>query len=170
MDAAKPKYCVAPTECLGSIHSPTGGPTYELKYDAASVLARLENGNPIQLIVAADLNEIETKQLINEVAAQLKVKASDVKADIKSARNQQRTERARERDERRLAARSDPRPQLTAPYENAPWIPQMENVNEALGKTAQPPTRDVDGNSMQVRERSGHGLHAFSSANEDEDV
>ena len=148
-----------------------GRTTYELRYDAESVRTRLASHDPVQLILAAELDEIQTKQIINEVADQLGVKAADVKATIKSARKQRMHELAKERDARRLAARSDPRPQLTAPYENAPWIPQMGIIEEALGGVTRPPTRDADGSVMQTRQRRVRGLHAFNSttANEESD-
>jgi hypothetical protein len=91
-----------------------------------------------------------------------------IAAKLKTAKKEQTRQYYAERRERLLAERNDPRPQLTAPYENAPWIPQMGIINEALSKPPQPPTRDADGNMTQIRKRCVRGLHAFNSANEEE--
>jgi hypothetical protein len=72
---------------------------------------------------------------------------------------------------RRLAERRDPRPQIDTPAPDAPWLPQMDILNEVLARSSapEPPARDIDGVITQTCKRRVPDTHAFGvqSANAD---
>ena len=47
---------------------------------------------------------------------------------------------------------------------NAPWLPQMQVLNEVLGASTalEPPMRDIDGVVTQVRVRRVPNMHALT--------
>ena len=63
-----------------------GRTIYQLKYDAAAVRARLDKGDGVELIIAADLDPVEEKQLIDEIARRDRVSVKAVAAKLKAAR------------------------------------------------------------------------------------
>jgi hypothetical protein len=70
------------------------------------------------------------------------------------------------------AARTDPRPHIPNPAEEAPWIDQMGALNELLQDVPEllPPKRDIDNEMMRVKEVPIPNTHAFTqdSANNDQ--
>ena len=66
---------------------------------------------------------------------------------LEAAQQQRPRERAKEERGRRFAARRDPRPHIRAPGADAAWLPEMDVLNDVIGKVAaaRPPTRDIDG-------------------------
>ena len=100
----------------------------------------------IRCALTAELSAVETKLLTNEVARRSGVGVKVVEASLKAARQEQRERRAEEAHQRRLAERTDPRPQLPAPPSDAPWMPEMDAINEVLSRSsaALPPMRDID--------------------------
>ena len=64
------------------------------------------------------------------------------------------------------ARRQDPRPQIRSPFPDEPWLPQMEVLNEVIGKVtaARPPARDIDGDAMRVRKLPVPNMHAFTQS------
>jgi hypothetical protein len=157
-----------------------GRSAYELKHDAGSVEAALRRGEPkeaaakfVQLLLVADLAPDEEQSLRDLVCSLSGVKARPLAAKIKAARQEQSQKRAEAERQRRAAERTDPRPQLWVPPPDAPWIPQMQVLNDVLGKSTEPepPMRDIDGVVTLVRVRRVPNMHTLTplGAN-DEDV
>jgi hypothetical protein len=66
------------------IHSFAHGRTiYQLKYDASAVRARLDKGDGVELILAAELDPVEEKQLVDEIARRDRVSVKVVAAKLK---------------------------------------------------------------------------------------
>lgn len=148
-----------------------GRTTYELRYNSSAVRVRLgEARDPVQLLLAAYLDAVEEKELIHEIAQHLKVGVRAVEAKLKAARSEAAKKAARETLERRLAERTDPRPQLAAPPGDAPWLPAVTSIDEVLSSAAAPPPRNARGIVARVRQRPVLGMHSFTSktANEEE--
>jgi hypothetical protein len=144
-----------------------GGATYELKYDARAVRTRIERADHpidafIKLALAAELDEIETKQFTDEVAKRAGVSVRAVTAKLKSAKNEQTSRHIEEMCERRLAERDDPRPQIPNPAADAPWLEQMNTINEVMALPRRP-RRNVDGTATKMRKYPVPNTHAFTS-------
>ena len=154
------------------IHSYAHGRTiYELRYDANAVRARFADArDPTQLLLAAYLDMVEEKQLVHEIAQHLKVGVRAIEAKLKAARSEAAKRVAKESRERRLAERTDPRPQLYAPPSDAPWLPAVTSIDEVLVPHSASPARNAQGIVARVRQRPVLGMHAFTSktANEEE--
>jgi hypothetical protein len=153
-----------------------GRTTYELKFDARAMRSAINQAHDpvdtfIKLALAADLNEVEKKQLLDDVALRAGVGIRTVTAELKSARRHQAQELIRELRERRLAERTDPRPQIPNPSIDAPWLPQIQNVNEVLSRAPRPRRlrRDIDTQVAQTRKFPVPGTHAFTSSNPEEE-
>jgi hypothetical protein len=154
-----------------------GRTTYQLKYDARAVSARLaQTPDPVaavcRLALSAELTEVEKKQLIAEVARRApQVGVRVITAQLKAALVEQDQRRAAEAKERRLAQRTDPRPQLPRPPADEPITQIMATVNEVLGKP--PPRqrlrRDVDGATARRRRWPVPDMHPFTTANPEDD-
>jgi hypothetical protein len=60
------------------------------------------------------------------------------------------------------------------PANDAPWLPQMDVLNEVIGGStaAYPPARDIDGVAAFTSRIAVPNTHAFTSdsANSDEDI
>ena len=69
------------------------------------------------------------------------------------------------------AIRQDPRPRIHAPLLDAPWLPEIEVLNEIIGavEATMPPSRDIDDDAIWVRKLAIPGAHAFTNANEPEE-
>jgi hypothetical protein len=52
---------------------------------------------------------------------------------------------------------------IAVPADDAPWLPQVGLIEDALAQSAKksPPSRDVDGTSARVKLRRVSGAHAF---------
>ena len=52
---------------------------------------------------------------------------------------------------------------IEVPRFDAPWLPQVETINEVLGSSTapEPPTRDIDGAMACARKLALPGMHAF---------
>jgi hypothetical protein len=154
------------------IHSFSHGKgMYRLRYDAAFLRSAMETSpDPVetlaQMVIVAELDDVELDLLIKDAAAQAKVGVKVVKAKVKAAQKANEQRIARDAKERRLAERSDPRPQIPCPPNNAPWLPEMQNVNEVLAH-ASPKVqtrRDVDCGVTRGRKWRVPKTHQFSSA------
>lgn len=148
-----------------------GRTTYELRYDASAVRARLgEARDPVQLLLVAYLDAVEEKELVHAIAQHLKVGVRAVEAKLKAARSEIAQKAARETRERRLAGRTDPRARLYVPPSDAPWLPAVTSIDEVLSSAATPPPRNARGIVARVRPRPVLGMHSFTSktANEEE--
>jgi hypothetical protein len=146
------------------IHSFAHGRTvYSLRFDVDAVRAAvLGAANPsamvetlIELAAVADLNATELEELL-ELAANRSGRGKRARAAAIKAEQKHRDEqRKREEQEKRFAERRDPRPMLIAPAADDPWLPQMEALNEVLGRgqtsASMPPTRDTNGVAARAR-------------------
>ena len=54
---------------------------------------------------------------------------------------------------RRLAERQNSRPLIEVPPFDAPWLPQVQTINDVLGPStaSEPPARDIDGVASRAR-------------------
>jgi hypothetical protein len=149
-----------------------GRTTYELKFDARSIrLAINQSSDPVETFIkhalAGDLNKVEEKQLLDDVALRAGVGVRIVTAELKSARWQREQELSQERRSRRLAERTDPRPQILNPAIDAPWLPIAQTLDSVLGVSpaAKPPTRNIDSVVTQARKLAVPNTHAFTNSN-----
>jgi hypothetical protein len=149
-----------------------GGITYQLRYDYRAVRTRIEHEREpidalVRLALSAELDEVETKKLIDYVAkrAGAGVGVREVAAKLKTAKEERGCRRAAEMHERRLAERNDPRPMIKAPMSDAPFLPQMKVLGEVFGKStaAQPPARDIDGVIARACKIKITNTHAFTA-------
>jgi hypothetical protein len=154
------------------IHSFAHGRTiYELKFDLRAVRTKLEQAPDdavlalfIELTVKADISDEEIEELRDYVNERTGVGKRKIDGRLRAAREQQRERRTEQERIRRRANRRDPRPQLIVPLTDAPWLPEMQNLNEVLSSSSKPtpPTRNMVGMSAQMRRRRVPGLHAFT--------
>jgi hypothetical protein len=151
-----------------------GRTTYELKRDASSLRAQLDKTPDhlicqtfVELALSTDLTAVDLEDLRNLTAERGKVSRQAVKAALKSARKQQAATLAAEERKRRLAERTDPRPLLEAPANDAEWVPEITTLNGVLGVAPSPYPlgRDIDGDGSRGAKIPALDLHAFSTAN-----
>jgi hypothetical protein len=155
------------------IHSFAHGRTvYDLKFDAHAVRAALEAvpqdecaATWVRLVLAADLGDDEREELRNLVASRTGITKPALDRKLKAARTDHDRLRVEEERDRRALDRRDPRPQIPAPAADAPWLPQMQVLNDVLGasRAAEPPMRDIDGAFVQVRVRRIPNMHALTA-------
>jgi hypothetical protein len=149
---------------------------YRLRYDARAVRVRIERAEDqidtfVKLALSAQLDDIEIKQLTDEVARRTGVGVRAIAATLKSAKQEQQGRRSQERRERHLAERSDPRPQLQNPSVDAPWLPEMNVINDvmAIAMRVRRPRRDIDNDIARKRRHLIPNTHAFTSHQEEDD-
>jgi hypothetical protein len=84
---------------------------------------------------------------------------------LKFALQEQRQRRAEEERNRRISERQDPRPKIPAPFSDAPWLEQMDVLNEIMGAVSdpEPPARDIDGVYVKVYVRRALKMHTLTS-------
>jgi hypothetical protein len=156
------------------IHSFAHGRTiYELKHDAASVQKAMQSAAKnevvatlVRLAVIADLDaieETESRQLAKELSG---VGLNPIKATLKAARAKQAGQDAQWRRAQHAVQRQDPRPQILAPLPDAPFLPEMDVLNEVIGAVvaARPPSRDIDDHATRVRKLPVLDMHAFTQS------
>jgi hypothetical protein len=104
---------------------------------------------------------------LDDVALRAGVGVRIVTAELKSARWQREQELDQERRSRRLAERTDPRPQILNPDIDAPWLPTAQTLDSVLGASpaAKPPTRNIDSVVAQARKLAIPNTHAFTNSN-----
>ena len=160
------------------IHSFAHGRTiYHLKYDAAAIrtamcaapadavatLARLAPG--------ADIDEVELETL-RQLAKELSgAGLRAINATLKAAKKQHAAQQATAMQTRAAMFRQDPRPLLPAPYLEAPWLPEMDVLNEVIGAVVadMPTVRNINGDMTLVCKRPITDMHAFTNANQPEE-
>jgi hypothetical protein len=164
------------------IHSFAHGRTvYDLKFDAAALRGALDKAPVaevadlfVRMALSGDLSPDELEELRDFVADRAGVGKRAIERKLKSAQQERDRRRAEEERNRRAAERVDPRPMIPAPASDAPWLPQMEALNQVLGrcKSPEPPARDIDGFVVHVRTRRIPNMHALTSngANGEEDA
>lgn len=149
-----------------------GRTTYDLKLDARAIRASLENaskdevvGKFIDLALQADLDAVELEQLLGLVSERSGLGLRAITRTLKAARSKASASNAEHDRKRRQAERTDPRPAVTAPAIDAPWLPQMQLLDDVLGSqnVTEPPMRNNDGMLTQCRMRRPVAMHAFGS-------
>ena len=156
-----------------------GRSVYHLLHDVAAVRAALQVARRDQVVaafaafsIASDLAAGEHAEIRQQAAVLSGVGVRDLDKAEKQMRQAQDAARDKEERNRRAAERQDPRPQIKAPALDAPWLPQMQVLNEVLGASTapEPPMRDIDGVVTQVRVRRVPNMHALTQlgANEGE--
>ncbi len=161
------------------VHSFAHGRTiYELRFDARAIAAAIAKApdnqvvsHYIKMVLAATLSQDEAETLRNTIAERSGTGKRILDNLLKEARREQAGQRAQEARTKRAAERLDPRPQITAPAPDAPWLPAMSVLNDVLGASAapEPPMRDIDGVIAQVRVRRVPNMHALTQAGSNED-
>jgi hypothetical protein len=163
------------------IHSFAHGRTvYELRYDAATVRAKLEataDNDLVKMLISLTLKAVlsadEYEALRNYAAKRSRAGLRTIDREMKDAREQEKARRKNAQRARQRAARTDPRPQLTVPPDDAPWRPVMDAINSVLSQSSQPipPTRDIEGVVARMRKRQIPNMHAFTTetANDEEE-
>ena len=155
------------------IHSFAHGRTvYELRFDALAAEAALEKISKeeaanifIRVVLAGDLDADEIERLRDIASNRSGVGRRALDSKLKRARQEQDERQAQENRERRIAERRDPRPQIPTPTADAPWLPQMQVLNDVLGKSRdpEPPMRDSEGFVVQVRARRVPKMHLLTA-------
>jgi hypothetical protein len=155
------------------IHSFAHGRTvYELRFDALAAEVALEKsskeeaaGTFIRLVLAGDLDSDETERLRDIASNRSGFGKRALDSKLKRARQEQADRRTKENRDRRIAERRDSRLQIPAPAADAPWLPQMQVLNDVLGKSRdpEPPMRDVEGFVVQVRVRRVPKMHLLTA-------
>jgi hypothetical protein len=155
------------------IHSFAHGRTmYELKQDAASVEAALNKAPAnevaaafVRLAIASELDADELEHLRGLASQRAGVGKRAIERKLNATRRELASQRAQEERDRRAAERQDPRPQIEAPEPDAPWLPQMQVLNEILGTSAapEPPMRDVEGYVTVIRGRRVPSMHTLTA-------
>lgn len=156
------------------IHSFAHGRTvYELRFDADAIRKAIAEAPAdqaadlfVRLAVNADLGDDELESLRNQVAERTGTGKRAIAGKLKRAQKEKAAREAQEGRQRRMAERRDPRPQIPAPAPDAPWLPQMAVLNDALGgcRDPEPPMRDIDGAMTAVRVRAVSSMHALTAA------
>jgi hypothetical protein len=153
------------------IHSFAHGRTvYELKLDATAIRKAIAGASAettvktfVRLAATADLSDDEIEELRNQTAEQSGTGRRTISNMLKAAQQKRAAEQAQEERKRRLAERSDPRPQIPAPETEAPWLPQMATLNEVLGTATPPPERNGNSGLTNTHKMPVPATHAFIS-------
>jgi hypothetical protein len=163
------------------IHSFAHGyAAYELKLDAAAVRATINAAKPEKVVetfarmaLNADTTPVETEELRDLVAKLSGVNKRTIDRTLKEALNEQRKQKIADEQERRLAERRDPRPQVDVPDYDAESLPRMELLDNVLSASnaVEPPLRGIDLDGTEKRMLIIPKTHAFSTTevNEEED-
>jgi hypothetical protein len=156
------------------IHSFAHGRTvYELKHNARTVRAAMDAVADdavvrtfLKLTLAADLGDDELEHLRNEAAKRSGLTKRTISQMLKAARQEQAAKRRREERQRHIAERDDPRPSIRVPDEDAPWLPQMQVLNDviAVSTAAHPLVRDIDGTAAYANKAVMPTMHLFTTA------
>jgi hypothetical protein len=153
-----------------------GGCRYELKYDFArlcEVLQAADKESVVDLLASlvsdADIDPAELTALRNIAAERSGDGKREIDACVKATQQQRAQQRRAEQQERERAARDDPRPNLPAPYEDSPWLPEMDLLADVVGEVedATPPIRDADRDMHWCRDLSIPHLQDLFQPEED---
>src|SRR5262249_678978 len=121
---------------------------------------------PPRLTAAADLDPVELAELRQWAKELSGIGLRVIDATLKMAQQQQAEQDAEATRARQAARRQDPRPHIRSPLPDEPFQPQMDVLNEVIGKVTatRPPSRGIDDEAMRVRKLPVPNTHAFSSA------
>ena len=154
-----------------------GRTIYELKYDAAGVRKAMEKAAKddvvagfVRLAAGADLDAIELAELRHLAKSSPASACARSTPRSRRRRKQHAANKPRPRAPSHAANRQDPRPLIRSALLNAPWLPEMDVLNEVIGAVVaiMPPVRNIDDDAIQVRKRPVANMHAFTDANEPE--
>jgi hypothetical protein len=149
-----------------------GRSVYELKYNAATVRAAMDQAADdaavktfIKLALMADLSADEVEELRNEAARRSGVAKRTISNMLKAAQQERAAKQEQKQQRRRIAERQDPRPAISVPNDDSPWLPQMDLLNDVIGTSAasHPPARDIDGVAAFDGQIALPETHAFTS-------
>jgi hypothetical protein len=147
-----------------------GRTTYEIKFDARAVQAKIEAAREnaaavfVEFAMKAWLDDLETERLRNLAAELSGITKRTISAMLKGARRQFNKQRAAQERQRRAAERLDPRPNILVPASDDPWLPQMGILDDIHGKVAaaKPPMRNIDDAVARPRRLVIPRTHAFT--------
>ena len=147
-----------------------GRTVYEIKFDARAVQAKIEAAGEnaaavfVEFAMRAWLDDLEAEKLLILAAKLGGVNKTTIKASLKSARQKANEQHARQERQRRTAARLDPRPSIGVPLNDEPWLPEMQILDDILGKStaAKPPMRNIDDGVGRPRRIVVPKTHAFT--------
>jgi hypothetical protein len=155
------------------IHSFAHGRTvYELKHNTATVRAAMAAATDadvvktlVRLVITAEVSDDELEVLRDDASKRSGINKRTVSKMLRAARQEHIARHRQQERERRLIERNDPRPVVASPYEEAPWLPQMEVLNDVIGGTSarHPAVRDIDGTSASTGNVAVPATHAFTS-------
>jgi hypothetical protein len=150
---------------------------YELKYNAEAIrriMAQTAKDEAVDKLIAlsliADLDPVETANLIKETAEKAGVGLRPLQNKYKEAHEQHDKERHEAMQEAALAARTDPRPQYKAPHKDTPWLGEMQAYDAILGAVMDemPPSRHIEDELNCARCTVVPGTHAFAANSKDD--
>ena len=152
-----------------------GRTVYELKYDASTIKAIIEESAEeavaarfVELVAHAQLTEAELDTLKDLVALRAGCGKRPINKMVKDALTQEQIKQRNERRERRIAENTDSRQWMTAPDSEAPWLPQVDVINEVLTTQEEPlfpHIREPDGTFSLSDLAAAPGTHAFQGGN-----
>jgi hypothetical protein len=161
------------------IHSFAHGyAAYQLRYDLASVQARIARAASdeavaalVRLIAMADLGAVEISELVHDIAKRAGVGVRAVQATLKAGLAAQQAQQDEAARERRKAMRCDPRPLQDRPALDAEWLPVLGAIDEVASavERVRRPRRDIDGTLVRERRMPIAQTHAFNTANDEGD-
>jgi hypothetical protein len=149
-----------------------GRTTYQLKHNASTVRAAMDQATDdavvkifVKLALAADLTDEDIENLRNEAAKRSRINKRTISKMLEAALRERTAHRKQQDPERRIAERQDPRPAISVPNDEAPWLPQMDLMNDVIGASAasHPPARDIDGAAALDGQITVPETHAFTS-------
>jgi hypothetical protein len=124
----------------------------------------------VRQAVTADLDATELEELRQLAHERSKVGLRVINSALKAAQREQAEKDAKAAQRQQAAQRQDPRPQMHAPFEDQPWLPLMEVLEDVVGVVvaSRPPPRDIDGDASQVRKLPLPDIHAFSEGEDNQ--
>ena len=149
-----------------------GRTVYELRYGVAAVEKIIEKTADnelvrvfVRLVIGSDLEAEDRQRLRDVVSGRTGINKRTIDQAIAEARKEQAGRQTQEERDRRAANRHDQRPRIEVPAQDAPWIPQMQVINDVLSMSAWPvpPFRDIDGDATRMKMRRVPGMHLMTS-------
>jgi hypothetical protein len=119
----------------------------------------------VRLSLVADLSPEELEELRNAAAERSGVNKRTISMMLKAAQQERAAKLKQQQRERRIAERHDRRPAIRLPDEDAPWLPEMDVLNDviAVSADAHPQARNIDGDAALDCQIALPETHAFTS-------
>jgi hypothetical protein len=149
-----------------------GGTHYDLRHDAAAIAAEISKVGSndavavlTELAVQADVDATEVDVLVRDVSKKTGVGVYAIKSRLKEVKRDKSTKDRKEKFERIIADRTDPRPTISLPPPDAPWFDVMRPINDVLGrsKSRLPPARNLEGLMACIRQKFLSGIHTLGA-------